>query len=149
MALPQEEQKCCMMLSQRHLLLTLMPCIPELCWGFGWEPLWQLCGSIWPSQIPVTSATRIRTYMGRCHLISNQTLYTLSYRSISMVVQLNDGPASQALVLFKDSQHQASIAFGGGVMPRQHCLKWVLQGQPYPAIPKRHCPDLNWGSPVY
>ena len=66
-----------------------------------------------------------------------------------MEVQLNDGPASETLVLLKDNQQQASIAFGGGVMPRQHCLRWVLLGQPYRAIPKRHCPDLNRGSPVY
>ena len=33
-----------------------------------------------------------------------------------MVGQLNDRPASRALVLFKDNQQQASIASGVGVM---------------------------------
>ena len=66
-----------------------------------------------------------------------------------MLVQLNDGPASQTLVLLKDNQQQASIAFCGGVMPRQYCLRWVLLGPPDRAIPKMHCPDLNWGSLVY
>ena len=49
----------------------------------------------------------------------------------------------------KHNQQQASIAFGGGVMPRQHCVRWVLLEQPYRAIPKKRCPDLNLGSPVY
>ena len=66
-----------------------------------------------------------------------------------MVGQLNDGPASQAAILFKDNQQQASIASGDGVMPRQPCLGWVLLGQPCCAICKRHCPDLSWRSPVY
>ena len=66
-----------------------------------------------------------------------------------MEVQLNDERASQTLVLSKDNQQEASIAFGGVVMPSQHCLRWVLLEQPYHAIPKRLCPDLNRRSPVY
>ena len=48
-----EEGQSCMVLSQRHRVVTAMPHIPEL-WllvVLGWDgPLWQLRGSVWPSR---------------------------------------------------------------------------------------------------
>ena len=46
--------------------------IVELYWGWG-GALSQLRGSVWPSRITVTAASRIQTYAGRSHLISSQT----------------------------------------------------------------------------
>ena len=63
----REQGQRCMVLSWRH-------CCPTLpSFGGGWSgPLSWLRGSVWPSRIAVTAATRIRTYAGRSHLISSQ-----------------------------------------------------------------------------
>ena len=118
-----------MVLSWRHQALTPKSHIAEL-WKMCGGPLCQLRGSVWPLQIAVTAASRIRTYMGRSHLISSDTPQPLSHRSIFLLGQLNDGPASRAPVLFRNNQEQASVASGVSVMPRQHRLGWMLLGHP-------------------
>ena len=67
-----EEGQNCMALSPRHRAVTAMACIPELSLGVGWALVAaaSFCQAIAKT---VTTASRIRTYAGRSHLISSQT----------------------------------------------------------------------------